>query len=517
MSDDLHPPRRPSRREPASPLTMSPARFRALGERALDIAGKHLEELPRNPVRSSLPSDQLERLRAVALPEEGASEDAILDFLAAHVMPFPLGNGHPGFFAWITSAPAPIGVLGDLLATTLNSNCGAGGEHGALELEGVVTRWIMELIGFPTDRSRGLLVSGGSMANLTALAVARQWALARFGLDVRETGVLDDPRLVLYESEESHSSIRKAAELLGLGGRYVRTIPVDEQLRMRVDLLREAIAADRAAGLAPFCVVATSGTVSSGAIDPLDEIADVCAAHDLWFHVDGAYGGVAAADPEMRGHLAAIGRAHSVALDPHKWLAVPIECGCVLVREEAIQRATFSVNPAYLRLDDDATREAPWPFELGVQLSRAPRALKSFAVLMRLGRRGIAETIARHRALASRFAGWIEEADDLELTAPVPLSIVCFRYVPPGRALDASALDRLNLAIAEEVNARGRAFSSPTVLRGRASLRASIIHYDVGEEHLRVLLDEVRTVGDELSRRLDTPPAGRRSGSCRRT
>jgi glutamate/tyrosine decarboxylase-like PLP-dependent enzyme len=290
--------------------------------------------------------------------------------------------------------------------------------------------------------------------------------------------------LVLYQSSETHACIVKAAELMGLGRRRVHTIPVDSDLRMRVDLLAEAVRRDRDAGLLPFCVVATAGTVNAGAIDPLDAIADLCETEGLWFHVDGAYGGIAAADPALALQLGALARADSLALDPHKWLCVPIECGCVLIRDAGLQHAAFSMSAAYLRGAGAPAHETAWPYEFGLQLTRGPRALKLAAVLTRLGRDGVAHTIARHRALAHWLAARIADAPDLELTAPVALSIVCFRVVPEGDDLAPDALERLNARIALAINRRGRVFITPTVIHGRTSLRACLIHHDLREEDL---------------------------------
>jgi glutamate/tyrosine decarboxylase-like PLP-dependent enzyme len=284
-------------------------------------------------VRAELPKEAIRRI-ALPLPEAGRSDNEVLSFLNTSVAPYRLGNGHPRFFGWITSAPAPIGVLADLLATATNANCEPGG-HGAAELERTVCHWLMDLTGFPCTGSPGLLVSGGSMANLTALAVARHRACTRAGRDVRRDGASATADLVLYQSSETHACIVKAVELIGLGRRRVRTIPVDGDLRMRVDLLAEAVRCDRDAGLLPFCVVGTAGTVNTGAIDPLDAIADLCKAEGLWFHVDGSYGGIAAADPALAPLSGALARADSLALDPHKWLGVPIECGCILIATRA--------------------------------------------------------------------------------------------------------------------------------------------------------------------------------------
>lgn len=490
-----HPPG-PRRDLAESGLSMLNDDFLRLGNRVLGEAAGLLDARAQDHVHSEMTQDCIRRLQ-IALTEDGQTDDDVLSFLASAVAQHALGNGHPRFFGWITSAAAPIGVLAELLATALNANCGPGG-HGAAELERTVCHWLMDLTGFPQEGSHGLLVSGGSMANLTALATARYWACARAGRDIRSDGATAMADLVLYQSSETHACVAKAAELIGLGRRRVRTIPVDDNLRLRVDLLAEAVRQDREAGLLPFCVVATAGTVNAGSIDPLDEIADLCRSEELWFHVDGAYGGIAAADPALASHLGAVARADSLALDPHKWLCVPIECGCVLIREASLQHATFSVSADYLRDQGAPAHTSAWPYEFGLQLTRGPRALKLAAVLMRLGRNGVERTIARHRALANWLAQKIEDAADLELTAPVALSIVCFRVVPSGRDLSSDILDQLNTRIANRINQRRRVFLTPTVLWGRTSLRASIIHYDVGQHDLQALIDEVGVATAEV-------------------
>lgn len=479
--------------------------FLRLGEHVLEAAAGHLDEQRDGPVRKDMVEGPGSQIASISLSDNGASNEDVLDFLTDAILPHPLGNGHPRFFGWITSAPAPIGILADFLATTMNANCGSG-DHAAADLEKAVCRWLMELTGFPVDGSHGLIVSGGSMANLTALAVARHWACSREGRDVRRYGAAATRDLVIYQSSETHSCIAKAVELLGIGRENLRTIPVDGALKCRPDLLAEAIAADKAAGRRPFCVVATAGTVNSGAIDPLAEIADLCERHDLWLHVDGAYGGIAAADPALHDMLGPVSRAQSLALDPHKWLCVPIECGCVLIRNGATQHAAFNLSADYLRgKDQNPAHETAWPFEFGLQLTRGPRALKLAAVLMRLGRDGVARTVVRHRALAGWLARRIEDAPDLELTAPVALSIVCFRVVPSGTDFAPDTLDRLNARVAETINQRRRVFLTPTVIRGRTSLRASIIHYDVRQHDLQILLDEVRAATADVLADGDIP------------
>lgn len=489
-----------------SSLAMTRDTFLRLGKQVLESAADHLDEQRDGPVRKDCAEGPSPQIASISLADNGASNEDVFGFLTEAILPHPLGNGNPRFFGWITSAPAPIGILADLLATTMNANCGPG-EHAVADLEKTVCRWLMDLTGFSLRGSHGLLVSGGSMANLTALAVARHWACARHRWDVRQFGAGGvASNLTVYQSSETHNCITKAAELLGIGRKNLRTIPVDDDLRLRADLLSEAIAADRALGRIPFCVVATAGTVNSGAIDPLGAIADICEREELWLHIDGAYGGIAAADPDLRSELGPLARAQSLALDPHKWLGVPIECGCVLIRDAALLHATFNLQADYLRgTGTSPAHETAWPFEFGLQLTRGPRAVKVAAVLMKLGRLGVTETIARHRALANWLADEIDAAPDLELTTRGPLSIVCFRVAPSGCGHDYAAIDRLNSKVAERINVRGRVFLTPTMIRGRTSLRASIIHYDVRQHDLQILLDEVRAATADVLASIDIP------------
>jgi glutamate/tyrosine decarboxylase-like PLP-dependent enzyme len=481
-----------------SPLALDPEEFRRLGYQAVDMAAAHLAGIRERLVFRPMTPQQRAALLELPLPDAGTPPEAILRQIEASILPHPMGNGHPRFFGWVNSPPAPLAVLAELLAAALDPSC-AGGDHAAIYLERAALRRLMEMVGFPTEGSMGLLVSGGSMATLTALAAARQRAARDDGWDVRAEGLSGRPQLVLYTSEEGHGCIRKSAELLGIGGAGVRTVPVDGDFRMDVGALRRAIAADRAAGLRPFCVAASAGTVNTGAIDPLDALADLCAAERLWLHVDGAYGAVGVLDPAMAPRYAGIERADSLALDPHKWLSVPVECGCVFVRDGALLRDTFSLVPPYLRTEEGkGFGGLPWFSEYGFQQSRGFRALKLWAVLQHAGRDGLAAHVARHNALARSLAALVEGAPDLERLAPVELSIVCFRYVPESLRGDEERLDAHNKALMEAIQSEGEAFLSSTVLNGRFALRACILHYGTTDEDIAALVEVVRRTGARL-------------------
>jgi aromatic-L-amino-acid/L-tryptophan decarboxylase len=483
-----------------SPFALDPEEVRRLGYRAVDLMVEHLAGIADGPVFQPMTPDERQVILDQSLPAGPTAPDAILDQIREQVLAHPMGNGHPRFFGWINSPPVPFAALTDLLAAALNPSC-AGGDHAAIYLERAVVRWLMELLGFPTEGSMGLLVSGGSMASLTCLAAARSWVAKRDGWNVRQDGVGAAPvPLTLYLTAEGHSSIRKAAELMGLGAASLRTVPVDGDYRMDVDTLRSAIRKDRVAGLGPFCVAASAGTVGTGAIDPLDALADLCAEEDLWLHIDGAYGAVGVLDPSQVGRYTGMDRVDSLTLDPHKWLSVPVECGCALVRDGALLRETFSLVPPYLRTQEGkGFGGLPWYAEYGFQQTRGFRALKLWSTLLLAGREGLAQHIVRCNVLAARLGEMIDGTESLEMLAPVGLSIVCFRYVPQALRDDAAGLDALNKAIMETVQAGGETFLTQTTLDGRFSLRACIVHYATTEDDLRALLNVVCRVGAGLT------------------
>ena len=500
MSTALIGPAGPDRSDPVSPPGLDPDAFRRIGYRAVDLAVEHLATIRDRPVYRPMAHDERRSLLELPLPERGSTPDAVLDRFQAEVLPHPMGNGHPRFFGWVNSPPAPIGVVADLLAAAMDPSV-AGGDHAAVYVERCAVRWLAELVGFPTEDGIGLLVSGGSIASLTGLAAARHRAAREDGWDVRADGLQGErPRLALYLSSEGHSTLRKAVELLGLGEAAVTVVPVDDAYRMDVAALRAAVDADRAAGRRPFCVAASAGTVNTGAVDPLDALADLCAEEGLWLHVDGAYGVVGVLDPAVADRFAGLGRADSLALDPHKWLSVPVECGCALVRDGALLRDAFSFVAPHLRTEEGkGIGGLPWYAEYGFQQTRGFRALKLWMTLLHAGREGLAATVARHNALARLLAGLVDAAPDLEQAAPVALSIVCFRYVPSALRGDEERLDALNKAIMEEVQAGGEAFLTQAVLDGRFVLRANVLHYGTTEDDAAALLGVVRRTGERLA------------------
>ncbi|MGH6718009.1 MAG: pyridoxal phosphate-dependent decarboxylase family protein [Alphaproteobacteria bacterium] len=475
------------------------ATFEALGARMIGLAADHLDGIPDRPVNRPLPPELRRRLLNLELPEDGQDPRAVIDFIGAEVLPWPMGNGHPRFYAWVNSPPAPIAVLADALAMTMDPSAN-GAEHAGRFLLKAVTRWLAELIGYPTDGTIGLLVGGGSMANLTALGVARFAAARAAGWNVREQGLQGGREpLVVYASDEAHSCIRKSIELLGIGTDNLRPIPTGADGRLPVAELARAIAADRAAGRRPACVVASAGTVNTGAIDPLGALADLCRAEGLWLHVDGAYGAFGRVDPAVAPLYAGLERADSVALDPHKWLSVPIGCGAVLVRDGETQRAAFTLVPPYLDSAKVPDPDNPrWTMEYGFTLTSQLRAVKLYAALAHMGRAGVRRMVAGHNALARDLATRIAARDDMEVLAPVTLSVVCFRYRPAGTT-DEAALDALNARLVEALNGEGQVHIQSTRIKGRLALRACIMHYANDADDMAHLVARVAHWGARLA------------------
>lgn len=462
----------------------------ALGHRMVDDMLAWLATVRDRPVWQPVP-DAVKAFFQQPLPHTGKAPELIYEDFLNYVLPYPMGNVHPRFWSWVMGNGTALGMLAEMLAAGLNPNMG-GGEHAGIYVERQVIDWTRELLGFPPGSS-GLLVSGGSMANLVALAVARNVAA---DFDVRRAGLQGHRApLVYYASVEAHSSIQKAIELLGVGSENLHLIPVDDAYRIDVAALETALAADRAAGLQPACVIGNAGTVNSGAVDDLTALADLAQREGLWFHVDGAIGALAALAPDLAPKLAGMTRADSVALDFHKWLYVQFEAGCVLVRDEEAHRRAFSLTPEYL--ESHGTRGiaagSHWPNEYGIQLTRNLRALKIWMSLLEHGVEKYGRLISQNAAQARYLAELVEDAPDLELVAPVELNIVCFRYCAPG--LDDAALNAVNQEVLLRLHESGVAGPSYTTLRGRYALRAAITNHRSTRADFDILVREVRRIG----------------------
>jgi glutamate/tyrosine decarboxylase-like PLP-dependent enzyme len=475
-------------------VTADPEAFRRAAHVAVDGVAHHLAELPSRPVWQPLPDDLRERLLALPLPDRGAALEDLVATALRDVLPHAMGNGHPAFFGWVNPPPSPAGVIASLTAAAMNPSV-VGGDHADVHLERAVVRWLAELVGFPHAPGAGLLTSGASAATVVCLAGARSGALAAVGHDVRRDGLAGAPALAAYVPAEAHSCVQRGLELLGFGNAAMRGVPLAGG-RLDANALRGAIAADRASGTVPAVLVGSAGTVNTGEIDPLNDLADVAAAEGIWFHVDGAYGAFGVLDPGLAKRYRGMERADSLALDPHKWLGVPVDAGCALVRRGDDLRDAFSLIPPYLRQED------PDPVgtfaEYGFEQTRPFRALKTWATVAALGREGIAAHIARCNELARELAAMVEREPELELAVAPQTSIVAFRARPAG--CPPQRLEAVNRALPEAVQARGRTFVTGTVLEGRETLRACILHPDTGSEQLETLVSEVVATARTLAR-----------------
>ena len=490
-----------------APLAMDATTFRALGHRLVDQLAESLEALPRGRLtRDESPSALREALDLSGpLPELGMDPALLLDRTAQLLFEHSLFNAHPRFFGYITAGPAPIGVFGDFLAAAVNANVGAWTlSPAATEIEAQTVRWIASLIGYPFDCG-GLLVSGGNVANIVCFLAARA-AKARW--NVREHGVAgaSGERLRVYGSAETHTWIQKAADIGGLGTTSINWIATDRDLRMDVSALRRQIEADKAAGDIPCMVVGTAGSVSTGAVDPLPEIGALCKEHDVWFHVDGAYGGFAAAVPDAPSDLRGLTTADSVAVDPHKWLYAPLEAGCALVRHPELLRAAFAYHPPYYDFNEQAFNYVDY----GPQNSRGFRALKVWLALRHAGAAGYRKMIADDIRLSRAMADAVRRHEELELVTQA-LSITTFRYVPRelrpkigDEAID-RYLDALNRTVLDRLQRGGEAFVSNAVVGNRYLLRACIVNFHTTQADVEATVDIAVRLGREVTAETGRP------------
>jgi aromatic-L-amino-acid/L-tryptophan decarboxylase len=454
--------------------------LRAALEQAAEWCASYLDRVGDLPVLSRVEPGEIAAALPEHAPEHGEPLAEILADVDRVLIPGITHWNHPGFMAYFGISGSPPGILGETVAAALNVNAMLWRTSpAATELEQRVLRWVAEMTGLPADWF-GEITDTASASTMYALAAAREAA----GLDIRTRGMAgrtDLPPLRMYTSDQAHSSVEKACIALGIGQDGLRKIPSDAAFRMRADLLADAVAADVAAGVRPLAVVATVGTTSTTSIDPTPEIADVCERHGMWLHVDAAYGGSAAVVPEMRYVLDGCERADSVVVNPHKWLFTPVDCSLLYTARPADLKAAFSLIPAYLTTPEDGG--VVNLMDYGLSLGRRFRALKLWMVIRAYGSEGLATMISGHIELARRLAAAIEAEPGWELLAPVPFSTVCFRRRPEG-VDDEAALQRLNEAIIEHVNADGRAFVSHTDLGGRYAIRVAIGNMATSAEHV---------------------------------
>ncbi len=474
--------------------TLDPGNWReslALSHQIIDDAVAYLRDVRDRPVWRQMPAGVRSSF-LTPLPRAPEPLVNVYQTITETVMRYPMGNIHPRFWSWYMGASNFTGALGEFLAAIQGSNLG-GGDHAAALMDQQVVNWCKEMIGFPTSAS-GTLVSGGSMANIIGLTVARN---EKSEVDVREHGVgaLQKP-LRFYGSDQVHGCHRKAMEALGLGNGALRRIPSDSGLRMDIGALRSAIADDRAAGFQPACVIASAGTVNTGAIDDLVALGTLAAEEDLWLHVDGCIGALLAIAPENAYRVAGIEKAHSVALDPHKWLHTPFEAGCALVRDAAAHRNAFSAAHEYMETAVRGLASAPWLHEYSLQTSRGFRALKIWMSLKEHGIEKFGRLIDQNIAQARYLTDLIEAEPVLELVAPTNINIVCFRYRP--RDLNRAALKSTNSEIMIRLQEEGVAALSDTTVHGEHCLRAAINNHRTRRGDLELLVKEVIRLGDSI-------------------
>src|SRR5918998_1018042 len=484
----------PVRPDPVTDLAWAPQQAEDLATRVLGIWTELLERLPDLPVTTNATPASAGPALALPVPEQPMDPDDLVAHLRGLVFEHSLQVGHPAFLAYVIGAGTVPGAAADLLAAALNANLGGYRVGpGAAEIELHLTRWLAERFGLP-EGAGGLTMTGGAMANFVGLKCARD---RRMGLAVREDGVRGQPPVGLYASEEAHVVIRRAADMLGLGAAAVRVIAVDEDLRMRPDAVREAIAADRGAGVEPLAICATAGTTTTGAIDPLPELARIADEESLWLHVDAAYGGAAVLSDELAPLLAGIEHADSIAVDPHKWLYVAQSAGVVLLRDFGDLSRSFHADATYIWLDDAARHGVDFAMH-GPQFSRGFSALKVWVSLLAHGREAYGRRIAHDAALARYLGELVEEHPDFALMTEPQLSICCFRYAPRDWDGDEEALDRLNERLMTAIHADGRVFCSNAVIRGRFGLRACIVNFRTEAEDVERLLAVAAELGQAL-------------------
>lgn len=465
--------------------------FRRLSHKIIDDSVDYLRDIRDQPVWRNMPDDVRARFQA-GLPQEPTALSDVYGSLVSGLMPYPMGNIHPRFWMWFMGSSNATGALADFLAAVVGSNLG-GGNHAAAEIDRQVIDWCKEMIGFPKHAS-GTLVSGGSMANIICLAVARN-SMSDF--DIRENGVAAQTRpLRFYASDQLHGCHQKAMELLGLGNAALCRIASTPDFRIDVGLLEEAIARDRSAGLKPACIIATAGTVNTGAIDDIGTLTAICRREGMWIHVDGCVGALIAIAPENRHCVAGLEAVDSVAMDPHKLLHAPFEVGCAMVRDGSTHRAAFASSTDYLQEHARGIAAAEWLHEYGVQTSRGFRALKVWMALQEHGVKTFGRLIDQNIAQARHLTELIEIHSQLEVMAPTPINIVCFRYNPGS--LDDEDLKAVNMEIMLRLQESGVAAISDTVVHGRHCLRAAIANHRTRVSDLDLLVDECIRFGDAI-------------------
>lgn len=475
-------------------LAVSDNEFRAMAQAAVDRIASYFNHLAEQPIVRPTSAAALREKLEETLPQEGCDFPTILAELEETVFRYSRHNAHPGFFGYISSPGTPVNAVGSLIQSALNINvtCWRSAPAGT-EMEHVVVGWFREMLGLPAGAG-GLLTSGGSMANFAGLAAARS---AKAPGDVVRDGVGGRP-MCTYVSREGHFSVAKAAGMLGLGERNVRTVRTNGRQQIDLEDLERQVRNDRAAGRLPFCVIANAGTTATGAVDPIEALADFAERQGLWLHVDAAYGGFAALAPSARHLLAGIERADSVALDPHKWMYLPMGCGCVLYRDPEAARRAFRHDADYTRAIGLERDEAFAFWDYGPELSRPFRALDAWLLVKYVGARLLGEAVERNIQCAKCFETLVLQSDDCEMLAPVELSVFCFRY----KAAEGD-LNQLNERILLELQRGGRTYLSNATVDGRFGLRGCVLNYRTTESDMQRVLSDVREAARHIVENLN--------------
>ncbi|MEL6374139.1 MAG: pyridoxal-dependent decarboxylase [Pseudomonadota bacterium] len=468
------------------------AAFRAQAHAALDTMLTTIESIEDAPVWQPMPQEVRDRFTQ-PISDDGQAFQDVLNTFERDIAPFATGNRHPLFMGWVHGSGTPVGMVAEMLSAGLNANCG-GRDHVGLAVEAQIVRWATALFGFPATAS-GLCVTGTSMANFLAVLIARDHAL---GHAVRATGLREAAgQLTAYASVEAHGCVMQALEMAGIGRDHVRLIDTDATGGLSPEALQAAIARDRAAGLRPFYLAATAGAVNTGAFDDLQALSAIAEAHDLWFHIDGAFGALTALAPALAHHVRGIDKAHSIAFDFHKWGHVPYDAGFLLVRDGEAHKATFAAPASYLqRATRGLAAGETWPCDLGPDLSRGFRALKVWFTLQTFGARRIGESIAHCCTLARVLEAQLAATGLFDVVVPARLNVVCWRVRDPGAAGDA-----LNGEIIADLHEQGLAVPSPTTIGGRAAMRAAIINHRTTHGHIdRLIAHLTRLTREKLAR-----------------
>jgi glutamate/tyrosine decarboxylase-like PLP-dependent enzyme len=466
--------------------------MRTLGHRMVDDMMTFLQTVRSRPVWQPIPDEAREQF-TTPLPEQPEGAEAAYDDFLCHVLPYPMGNIHPRFWGWVTGTGTPLGMLADMLAAGINTNL-AGGDHIPNHVEAQVIEWCKQMLNFPSQAS-GLLVSGASMANLVGLTIARN---SQVSFDVRKQGIQNTAkRLIVYGSKEMHSSIQRAVEVLGLGSDSLHLIPVNADFQIDTDALQAAITADREAGRQPICVVGCAGTVNTGSFDDLNTLADICAHEGIWFHVDGAFGAMAALSPSLRYLTAGIERADSLAFDMHKWLQIPFEAACVLVQKPDAHYRTFTLTADYTKhTKRGVAAGASWFSDFGIELSRGFRGLKVWMSLKEHGIKKYGRLIQQNVEQIRYLTDLIDATPELERLAPVPLNIVCFRFRADG--LDEEMLNQLNEELLIRLHESGIAVPSYTQINGKYAIRVANTNHRSRRSDFDLLIRTIIRIGYEI-------------------